>query len=346
MRAEQSRAEQSRAEQSRAEQSRADNIDILKAICSFLIVCIHVPFPGRVGAYFTALTRIAVPIFFMITGYFYSDTIARHKENRQIKKIFFLVIEANMLFFIWNIALDILRKESVVTYVQSIFTGKNILEFLALNESPLAGHLWYLGAILYVLVIVLLADKLNCRKLFYYLTPVLLITDLVLGKYSLLIFHREFPYILVRNFVCVGIPYFCIGNLIREKRCAEKWNKKVLRVLIVVFAITGLAERFVLVNAGMNATRDHYLSTTFLAICLFVYTLKSNWHHKELAVIGRNYSTWLYIIHPIFITAFSMVVGKLGIKSIYRCIAPIVVYCATLIFLIILQKVKTALRRK
>ena len=312
----------------------------MKAICAFLIVCIHVPFPGRVGAYFTALTRIAVPIFFMITGYFYSDTVARHKEKRQIKKILCLVVEANILFFIWNIALDILRKENMVTYVRSIFTGKSILEFLALNESPLAGHLWYLGAILYVLVIVLLADKLNCRKVLYCLTPVLLIADLVLGKYSLLTFHREFPYILVRNFLCVGIPYFCIGNIIREKQCSEKWNKKVLQVLIVVFAITSLAERFALVNAGLNATRDHYLSTTFLAICLVVYTLKSNWYNKGLAVIGRKYSTWLYIIHPIFITAFAMITGKLGIKSIYSCIAPIVVYCATLAFLAIVQRLK------
>ena len=31
---------------------RADNIDVLKAICTFLIVCIHVHFPGTVGAYF------------------------------------------------------------------------------------------------------------------------------------------------------------------------------------------------------------------------------------------------------------------------------------------------------
>ena len=318
----------------------------MKAICAFLIVCIHVPFPGKVGAYFTALTRIAVPIFFMITGYFYSDTVARHKEKRQIKKIFYLVVEANVLFFIWNTTLDVLRRNSIVTYIQTIFTGKNILKFLALNESPLAGHLWYLGAILYVLVIVSLADKLNCRKVLYCLTPVLLIADLVFGKYSLLIFHREFPYILVRNFLCVGIPFFCIGNLIREKRCSENWNKKVLQVLIVVFAITSLAERFVLVNAGLNATRDHYLSTTFLAICFFVYALKSNWRNERVAVIGRKYSTWLYIIHPIFITGFAVITGKLGIKSIYRCIAPIMVYCATLIFLIILQKVKTALRRK
>ena len=197
-----------------------------------------------------------------------------------------------------------------------------------------------------MLVIVLLVDKLNCRKLFYYLTPILLIADLVLGKYSLLIFHREFSYILVRNFLCVGIPYFCIGNLIREKHCSEKWNKKVLRILIIVFAITSLAERFVLVNEGLNATRDHYISTTLLSVCLFIYALKSNWSNERLAVIGREYSTWLYVIHPIFITIFSMIVDKFGIKTFYRCVAPIVVYCATIIFLIVLQKIKTAIKSK
>ena len=344
-RAEQSRAEQSRAEQSRAEQSRADNIDILKAICAFLIVCIHVPFPGRVGAYFTALTRIAVPIFFMITGYFYSDTVARHKEKQQIKKILYLVVEANALFLLWNVLLNILRKNSVLSYMRSILTSNSLLKFLIINVCPVGGHLWYLGAILYVLVIVLLMDKFNCRKILYYLTPVLLIADLVFGKYSLLIFHREFPYILVRNFFCVGIPYFCIGNLIREKRCSEKWNKKVLQVWIVVFAITSLVERVALVNAGLNATRDHYISTTLLSICLFVYTLKSNWHNNELALIGRKYSTWLYIVHPIFITLFAMMTGKLGIKSIYSCVAPIVVYCATLTFLVIVQRPKLILAK-
>ena len=130
----------------RVEQSRADNIDILKVICAFLIVCIHVPFPGRVGEYFTALTRVAVPIFFMITGYFYSDTVARHKEKQQIKKIFYLVVEANLLFFIWNITLVVLRRDSIMSYMQSIFSGKNMLKFLLFNESPLAVHLWYLGA--------------------------------------------------------------------------------------------------------------------------------------------------------------------------------------------------------
>ena len=36
------------------------------------------------------------------------------------------------------------------------------------------GDLWYLSAVFYVLVIVLLVDKLNCRKDLYYLTPILI----------------------------------------------------------------------------------------------------------------------------------------------------------------------------
>lgn len=103
---------------------RADNIDILKAILAFLIVCIHVPFPGEVGSYFTTLTRVAVPTFFMITGYFYSNTVTQHNEKQHIKKIFFLVVKANILFFIWNIALDILKGDSVMFYIQSIFLKK------------------------------------------------------------------------------------------------------------------------------------------------------------------------------------------------------------------------------
>lgn len=317
---------------------RAERIDILKGGGSFLIVCIHVPFPGTVGSYFTTLTRVAVPLFFMITGYFYSSIRERHGEKNQIRKLLLLGLGANCVFLLWNIVLRIWKGDSVVAYVQSLFTWKNVVKFLILNESPLAGHLWYLGAILYVLVIVLLIDKLNYRKMLYCLTPALLIIDLVFGKYSLLVFNREFPFVLVRNFLCVGIPYFCIGRLIREKKSDEKLSKNVLSVLIVIFALTSIAEKYVLVNAGINGTRDHYISTTFLAVSLFLYTLKSDWKNKVLAAVGREYSTLLYVIHPIFISAFAVATDKLGIITVYEYFAPIVVYCATLLLLVAIKK--------
>ena len=46
-------------------------IDLLRFICAFLVVVIHSPFPGLCGMDIEALSRIAVPIFIMITAYFY-----------------------------------------------------------------------------------------------------------------------------------------------------------------------------------------------------------------------------------------------------------------------------------
>ena len=48
------------------EPNRVENIDILKSFCAFLIVCIHVPFPGIVGAFITTLARIAALIVIYI----------------------------------------------------------------------------------------------------------------------------------------------------------------------------------------------------------------------------------------------------------------------------------------
>jgi len=332
-----SRAEQSRAEQSRAEQSRADNIDILKSICAFLIVCIHVPFPGVIGEYFTALTRIAVPIFFMITGYFYYDVEEKNGELRQIKKIFKLVLEANVLYLLWDSFYAVLSRNT--SFFTATFTIKNFLKFIVFNESPLKGHLWYLGAILYVLIIVRVFDTLKIGKYLGFATPFLLMGDLILGKYSILLLGREFPYILVRNFLFVGIPYFCIGRLIRNG-FGKRVGKKVLTILLITFSATSLLERFALVNFNANGIRDHYISTTFLAVTVFLFVLKCHGNNKILASIGRKYSTWLYILHPIFIICIDAIAHKVGVYSIYKFIAPVMVYITTLVFLVITDRIK------
>lgn len=146
------------------EEKRNNSIDNLKAICTFLIICIHVPFPGEIGAYFITLTRIAVPIFFMITGFFYLDIIFYHKEVKQIKKILKLLIEANVIFLIWNILCKVFCGKNIIHYLQSTITLKNIIKFVVFNESPLGVHLWYLGAVFYVLLIVFFFGQIETEK--------------------------------------------------------------------------------------------------------------------------------------------------------------------------------------
>lgn len=153
------------------------------------------------------------------------------------------------------------------------------------------------------------------------MTPVLLICDLVFGKYSLLLFERQVPYILLRNFIFVGIPYFCIVEFIAEHK-KMFIDKRVLGVLSCLFIVTSLLERYLLVMNGTNAARDHYISTTFLSVCLFELALK----YKGKNAIGKEYSGAIYVIHPILISIFNMI----AIKAL-DFLAPFIIYIGTLL---------------
>lgn len=66
---------------------RNNNLDILKAISAFLVVCIHIKFPGKFGEYINIIAALAVPIFFMITGYYYENMKKKGKSRKANTKI-------------------------------------------------------------------------------------------------------------------------------------------------------------------------------------------------------------------------------------------------------------------
>lgn len=184
---------------------------------------------------------------------------------------------------------------------------------------------------------------LNFTKILYYFIPIFLLGNLIFGKYSILVFGKEFPVYLTRNYLFVGLPYFLIGALIKQKIIDRKvFNWRGLNpYMVILFILTTLIERWLLVNFSVNATRDDYLSTTFLAIALF--GLFFSYHYDDcksnekkvrimLAEIGRYYSSWIYILHPIFITVIVDIVSKLNMYSKYIYVAPVVVYIVTTLF--------------
>ena len=293
---------------------RNSSLDFLKTVCAFLVVCIHAPFPGIAGTVLLPLTRVAVPLFLMITGYYYTNTKQKNREKKQLMKILRLFVGANLLYFFWSLLQNYFYGYSVTGYLSNTFTLSTIGKFLLLNESPFGGHLWYLGAILYALVIVFVFEKKWDRKKLYPVVPVLLLVDLVFGKYSLFLFGQSFPFIWVRNFLFVGLPYFLIGDMLYTCRIKVKPAKAL--VLALAFALTTLAERFGLDFFGLNGERDHYISTTFLAICLFLAATRgsgkcSSKVYEALCRIGAKLSTGIYVLHPILITLLLALVNLL-----------------------------------
>lgn len=321
---------------------RYDGLDILKAICAFLVICIHCSFKGKMGACIISLTRIAVPIFFMITGFFYQNVMVKNGEKRQVVKILKLTIIANGVYILWNVVTNIMSGDNLSIHFKNLITENSLIKWIVFNESPFGGHLWYLNAIFYVLCLAFfithkIKNKSMIKRMMNIITPILLCCDLVVGKYSILLWGREFPYILVRNFVFVGIPYFWIGIMIYNYQTKRKAKLETWISFCFLFTVTTLIEHIFLVCLNVNATRDHYISTTFLAISTFVLFVELYKNRKKnkaelfMGIVGKKYSTWIYIFHPIVITVMSVITNWLGIYEIYKILAPIFVYIITIV---------------
>ena len=326
--------------------NRNYSFDILKMLCAFLVVCIHAPFSNEFGEYVKVLARIAVPVFFMISGYFWQS----EKTAKQLVKLTKLMIFANALYFLLELVKSALISKDIISYLSNTFSLTNIFKFIVLNVSPFAPHLWYLSAAIYVYFVFWLAKKMNLVKLIYIFSPILLICDLIIGKYSLLFFHREFPYIIVRNWLFVGIPYFAIGCFIKSKNEFIKKRFKILPVScgIAFFALSSLLERFLLVKYDLNATRDHYLSTTFLSVCVFIMFLIIVSNDSFISRLGRTTSSGIYIYHYLVYLVLEKIISKIHISNIYNTIRPIIVFLLTTVFcfLIVLIKKHFKIRRQ
>lgn len=320
---------------------RNEGIDILICVAAFFVVCLHEWFLGEFGLYVHSVARFAVPVFLMITGYFYEGVVRRGREAAQIKKMSLLFLGANFLYFITEL-LTSLAAGRLGDFFSECFSVKSMTVFLLLNESPFAGHLWYLGATLYALLLISLLRRLtaNWKMILYIISPIFIICSLALTKYSVLLWGRELvpePYYL-RNFLFTGLPYFSIGLFLSEhKSAAEKLGNKqaVCLGFVLLFAATTVFEYFILKRTGLYADGEIYLSTTFFAVALFVMLSSPFWNTKKLSLvkkIGRDYSAMIYIIHILITKAAKALFIRLHIFPIYNAAAPIIIFALSVAF--------------
>ena len=187
-------------------------IDILKCLAAIAVVEIHKPLEIQGGDEFLILCRFAVPVFFMITGFFYPETVAKKRELKQFGKIFTITIGANLFYLLWEILLAVEKRENIKEALLARFEERVPEDFILWNFSPLSPHLWYLQALLYVLVIAFIVEHLGLRKLAYLAIPVLLAGSLIKGSYSLFFVGKEDCHIYyARNFLYCGLPFFWLG---------------------------------------------------------------------------------------------------------------------------------------
>lgn len=325
---------------------RNNSIDVLRIVASFFVICIHITFFCE--DYIRPVIRLAVPAFFMISGYFYANVSFKTKKKR-IKNIFFLTLTSNLAYFVFDIIMAISKSDVEGFFLES-FTTEKWINFLIFNESMFSVHLWYLGALLYCMLIDLGVTKLRIKNgIIVFSIVVLLIFNLVLGKYSLLVFNRPFFEYTVRNFIFTGLPYFYIGKLLYSFDISKiKLGKPVFVLFFVFFCITLYTEIFIIHTLDVNAPSEQYISSIFIALTIFLFVLKYPMPYPEgfgkaLASAGEKYSLAIYIIHPMIIKTIAVYSSEWTgfFTDVYTYCGPVFIFVLALLFSVVYYRIKS-----
>ncbi|MDO4586972.1 MAG: acyltransferase [Planctomycetia bacterium] len=318
-------------------------IDFLRAIMAFLVVCNHIPFRSEIWEFFFPICRTAVPFFFMVSGYFNESLKNRDGfAQRQIRKIAFLVLYSNLFFFIYHISIKFLANENVSHYIFDCFSLQRIATFFLLNSSQFEGSLWFLGTLLYCLILTFFVRRLHWINAVLAIVPILFGLNIILGKYFFFLTGHNLPWTAVRNVLFVGVPYFYLGIFIRnhQAKIEQLLNKRMLIALIFIFYCIIVCENEIHLRFNPNGVTDFFIFLPFLTASIFLLAISYPELSKNSVVsqIGFQYSLMIYIIHPVFIDLFNFIDHSVHFNIFISNLLPFAVFLLSLLFAMIFQK--------
>lgn len=324
-------------------------LNFLKGIACIAVVFIHVRFPGTFGQVIVALSRAAVPLFFIISGYYLYQPdreLVAKKLHKRAKNIAIMTSTAFLIYFVWESGVRWVGSgiDSTFNWYKSLFTWKNLLLLIVCSDDPVAGHLWFLLALLEAYLIFMLVNKIKGEKIVCWLAIPLSEIHIIIMSLST-VMNWGISMAIFRNAWFDGIPFLSLGYAMKAK---EDWlNCHVTRILLVVLAILGvgftLLERFLIGNLQIfNGTILFALSTFLLAVRYPNVKLP-----KALIVLGAKYSSEIYIYHWIIMEIFVKLQSVLNISNVwFGWVRPFGVFLVTLLCCMILVALKDLIRKK
>ncbi len=306
------------------------NLDILKYVCAILIVILHMrPFLNFSNeldlAFNNIITRICVPVFFLITGYF----VAKKEQDNPnyiknyIKKtiplylawsIIYIPVVISFIISNMQLAMDYLSSITILLYYLIPFAILliPIVILIAIIYTGVFYHLWYFPAIIlslivlskwkrkfdikYLLIISFFLLLFGATETYYGVLP---ITAKQLISYYYKIFFTT------RNFLFFGLFYVVLGYFIGLKK--EVYAKYCFEKLII--SIFLLAFEAILLHDTNRLNSNILLSCVPLVYYLFISCIYISNNLKGKFEFGKL-SKYYYLIHPMIIYILSVINKK------------------------------------
>lgn len=338
-----------------------NNLDVLKYLCAVLIIILHLrPFFDYSNpldlAFNNIITRVCVPLFFLITGYFTAI-----KEKNQPNYIKGHIAKMIPLYLTWSVLYipilihDAIRYlPTIQGYLNNLQLSTPILMVLLVVSSPLVliitlvytgvyYHLWYFPAVmLSLLVLGKWKERFPVKNLLI-LSFVLLLfgaTETYYGVLPLTIqqvitfYYKVF--FTTRNFLFFGLFYVVLGYCMGKKK--ELYSEHCVSKLII--SMFFLVFEAIILHDFDRLNSNILLSCIPLTYYLFIFTLYlTRKKEKKINLPYRDLSKYYYLVHPAVIALCFSVFHILSIETDpYYQIAVILLFTHIVSYLFILLK--------
>lgn len=322
---------------------RMELLSVVEALAAFLVVFIHAKVPGMVGDCVRGWARISVPLFFIISGFFLFNGNRIVDDYRRIfwhkiKRLLILIGSSNLLYMAWSILrmCFIGNTRCSISEWFKIMIWDNIAVWFLYNEPAFAWHLWFLMALLFCYVFYAVFFKCIYKYRIWRYLPLLLVFTYII-QYSCIDIEEPYYY---RNWLFMGIPFFSVGIIIKEKIINDAGTIVRRRLIWMGMFLLGLLLA-VFEVIYCNVSYDLYVGTVISVVSIFCYAIcaenyfneryRNSFVFKKLLWIGTYATTMIYIIHPLYIDIFNLLFNRLGIieYGIINYLLPIIVIVAS-----------------
>ncbi|OEO32344.1 hypothetical protein VW23_011925 [Devosia insulae DS-56] len=277
-----------------SESSRNASLDALRVLSLFGIVTLHVAGGGFAdnkpfGFVVDELSRFAVPVFFLMSAYFWKDAdlVA---PLRLAGKVAMRVMPAFAIILALTIGLRLLEGGR-----PGFEPTPGGLLLLLWSGGP-AFHLWFLPALVLGSAVVATLMKFTGLRWTLAIALALYAIGTIIGAYSKPLFGHGFPFWMDRNGLFFAPVFLVAGIVLRRHRGAlADWPIPVIVAALVTFASLHLAEGYFVVGRYALG-HDYSLATLGYGLAVAVLFMRIELMNPIWSTLGQA-TFGAYLIH-------------------------------------------------
>lgn len=275
-------------------------LDLLKIFSCIGVVVLHSTRPGfnleqyNISAYLYYLATYAIPLFFMLNGYFLLN-----KKKLPYSYVFNKIRGILTIVFVWNMLIWVIKRDFNVNPLMKIIGS--------LIQKGYAYQFWFFGSLIIIYLTLPIVKKVLEKDYSYFaILLILIVIGIVIEMINTFIFHKPLQQYVPQTFrLWTWFFYYILGGYLGKINIQEIKLTKLIKISFsIIFIISPILLFYLAKNVYHDAPTEYFYDSMIVKIVsigLFILFLKIEKNivlkNNELIVKLSSLTMGVYIVH-------------------------------------------------